>query len=29
MGAGKKAVAAMHKKIMNIQDDEKGEETDE
>jgi glutamate synthase (NADPH/NADH) small chain len=29
MGAGKKAVAAMHKKIMNIQDDEKGEEIDE
>ncbi len=26
MGAGKKATAAMHKKIMNIEDDEKGEE---
>ena len=29
MGAGKKATAAMHKKIMNIEDDEKGEEIDE
>jgi glutamate synthase (NADPH/NADH) small chain len=29
MGAGKKAVSAMHKKLMNIEDDKKGEEKDE
>jgi glutamate synthase (NADPH/NADH) small chain len=29
MGAGKKAVFDMHKKLMNIQDDETGEEEDE
>jgi glutamate synthase (NADPH/NADH) small chain len=29
MGAGKKAVSAMHKQLMNIEDDEKGEEKDE